>query len=160
VILFLGFAGGYWLRNPSPGSDVAGLTEEISELKEMMMFSLLENESVSDRLRAVSLTRELDGASDKVTAALFSALNNDPSVNVRLAALEALIPFVNTPNVREGLIRSIAFQDSPLVQVSLAELMAAIQERKSVNELRKLVESDKTPREVREKIQQSISVLI
>ncbi len=160
VILFLGFAGGYWFQRPAGGGDVAALTEEVSELKEMMMLSLLEKESATDRLRAVSLTSELGKASDKVTTALFSTLNNDPNVNVRLAALEALIPFTSDSKVREGLVRSIAFQDSPLVQVNLAELMAAMQEKKSVSELKKLAESDRTPKEVKEKIKKSIEVLI
>ncbi len=159
VILFLGFAGGYGLRRPANGGDVAALTHEVSELKEMMMLSLLEKESASDRLRAVSLTRDL-GKSNKVTSALFATLNNDPNVNVRLAALEALIPFTSDSAVREGLVRSIAQQDSPLVQINLAELMAAMQEKKSVDELRKLVDSDKTPPEVKEKIKKSIAVLI
>ncbi len=160
VILFLGFAGGYWLRNPAPSGDVAALTDEVSELKEMMMLSLLEKESASDRLRAVSLTREMSGASGKVTEALFSTLNHDPNVNLRLAALEALTPFLGDSRVREGLIRSIAEQESPLVQISLAELMAAIQEKGSVTELRKLVENERTPKEVKEKIKKSISTLI
>lgn len=159
VILSLGFAGGYLLRRPANGGDVAALTHEVSELKEMMMLSLLEKESASDRLRAVSLTRDL-GKSNKVTSALFATLNNDPNVNVRLAALEALIPFTSDSAVREGLVRSIAQQDSPLVQINLAELMAAMQEKKSVDELRKLVDSDKTPPEVKEKIKKSIAVLI
>lgn len=160
VILILGFAGGFWLRRPAEGSDVAALTKEVTELKEMMMLSLLENESASDRLRAVSLTRELGNASDKVTKALFATLNNDPNVNVRLAALEALIPFTSQAAVREELVRSIALQESPLVQVNLAELMVAMQEKKSVDELKKLMESDKTPKEVKEKIRKSIEVLI
>lgn len=160
VILVLGFAAGYWLRNPAPSGDVNALTHEVSELKEMVMLSLLEKESASDRIRAVSLTSEMSVASDKVTDALFSTLNKDPNVNVRLAALEALVPFVNNSQVRERLVRSISVQDSPLVQVGLAELMVVIQEKKSVTELRKLVESDKTPKEVKEKIRQSISVLI
>lgn len=159
VIMLLGFAGGYWLRNPAPSADVAGLTREVTELKEMMMLSLLEKESASDRLRAVSLTQEM-GASEKVTAALLSTLNNDPNVNVRLAALDAITPFVNDSRVRAELVRSIALQESPLVQVSLAELMGAIQEKNSVGELRKLMDSDRTPKEVKEKIRQTISVLI
>ena len=160
VILFLGFAGGYWLRSPSGNGEVATLTKEVVELKEMMMFSLLEKESASDRLRAVSLSRELVAASDKITDALFTTLNNDPNVNVRLAALEALMPYASQARVREGLVRSIASQDSPLVQVSLAELMVALQEKKSVTELQKLADSDRTPKEVREKIRKSIEVLI
>ena len=51
-------------------------------------------------------------------------------------------------------------QESPLVQLNLAELMAAIQEKKSVSELQKLVDSDNTPKEVKDKIRKSIAVLI
>ncbi len=160
VLLFLGFSGGYWLQRPSQGSDVSALTQEVSALKEMMMLSLLEKESASDRLRAVSLTGEMGMMSTTVTDALFKTLNNDPNVNVRLAALEALIPFSSQGTVREGLIRSIAKQDSPLVQLNLAELMAAIQEKKSVSELQKLVDSDRTPTEVKIKIKETIAVLI
>ena len=160
VLIFMGFAGGYWLQRPGQGSDVSALTQEVSELKEMMMLSLLEKESASDRLRAVSLTVEMGNMSATVTEALFMTLNNDPNVNVRLAALEALVPFTGQGAVREGLIRSIANQDSPLVQLNLAELMAAIQEKKSVGELQKLVDSEKTPVEVKDKIRQTIAVLI
>ncbi len=161
VILILGFAAGYWFRKPGPVTEVAALTQEVSELKEMMMLSLLQNESASDRLRAVSLSREIGPSSAlNVTDALFTTLNNDPSVNVRLAALEALTPYLNDGRVRELLIRSIGNQESPLIQVSLAELMAAIQEKKSVTELKKLLESEKIPAEVKEKIQKTIAVLI
>ena len=159
VLLFMGFAGGYWLQRPA-GGDVSALTHEVGELKEMVMLSLLEKESASDRLRAVSLTSEMNQVSDNVSKALFMTLNSDPNVNVRLAALEALIPFVSQGGVREGLIRSIALQDSPLVQLNLAELMAAIQERKSVSELQKIVDNDTTPTEVKDKIKKSIEVLI
>ena len=81
-------------------------------------------------------------------------------MNVRLAALGALMPFVQRSDVREGLIRSIAQQDSPLVQLSLAEMMVAIAEKKSVGELQKLVDSDRTPKEVKNRIKESIQVLI
>jgi hypothetical protein len=87
-------------------------------------------------------------------------LNADPNINVRLAALEALESFAAEPHVREGLIRSIALQDSPLVQVALAELMLSLQEKSSVNELKKILQQNKTPKEVREKIKKTIDVLI
>lgn len=160
VILIAGFAGGYWLRQPAVSGDVAVLTKEVSDLKEMMMLSLLKNESASDRMRAVSLTSEMDKASAKVTEALFATLNSDPNVNVRLAALEAIVPFASQGRVREQLVRSISQQESPLVQVTLAELMVTLQEKKSVRELQKVVDSAQTPKEVKEKIKKSIAVLI
>ncbi|HRI78031.1 MAG TPA: HEAT repeat domain-containing protein [Cyclobacteriaceae bacterium] len=159
-LVLVGFVGGYWLQHPSANPEVTQLTNEVSELKEMMMISLLEKESATERLRAVSLTSNMDRVSIKVTDALFQTLNHDSNVNVRLAALEALTGYTAQSEVREGLIRSIAFQDSPLVQLNLAELMVALQERKSVSELQKLLDNDNTPKEVKTKLKKSIEVLI
>ena len=160
AMLVAGWLAGSKWSGSGPDANVQQLTQQVGELKEMMMLSLLEKESATERLRAVSLTSEMDKVSDKVTNALFQTLNNDPNVNVRLAALDALKPYVHQSNVREGLVRAIALQDSPLVQVSLAELMVAIQEKKSVTELKKLLESNRTPKEVKERIQKSIQILI
>jgi hypothetical protein len=159
VLVIAGFAGGY-LFNSGNRTDVKILTDEVASLKETMMLSLLEKESATDRLKAVNLTSDMDHVSVKVTDALFKTLNSDPSVNVRLAALEAIAPYSKIGKVREGLVRSIAQQDSPLIQVALADLMVQMQEKKSVTEFDKILKSDKTPADVKKKIKESINVLI
>jgi HEAT repeats len=160
VLILIGFSAGYFIQSPSDNKEVSQLTEEVSELKEMMMLSLLEKESATQRLKAVSLTSEMDQASEKVTNALFATLNYDENVNVRLAALEALTTYSKDSAVRAKLIESIAIQDSPLVQMALAELMVAIQEKKSVDALKQLLQNENTPKEVKTKISESIEVLI
>ncbi len=159
-ILLVGFLGGYWFHKPTENSEVKQLTQQVEGLKEMMMISLLEKESATERLKAVSLTQDINGPSTKVTAALLKTLNADPNINVRLAALDALQGYSNLSMVREGLVRSISQQDSPLVQVALAELMVAIQEKSSVKELKKVLANENTPKEVKERIKKSIDVLI
>lgn len=161
-MLLIGIVAGYLIRpnTSNDGDQISKLSDEVTSLKEMMMFSLLEKESASDRLKAVSLTQEMDQASQKVTAALIQTLNNDDNVNVRLAALDALQPYVKDSSIRQELIQSIALQRSPLVQVALAELMVAIQEKSSVSELKKLLKDKKTPHDVKKKIEESIDVLI
>ncbi len=160
VLILIGFSAGYFIQSPSENKEVSQLTQEVSELKEMMMLSMLEKESATQRLKAVSLTSDMDQVSEKVTNALFATLNNDENVNVRLAALEALTSFSKESTVRAKLIGSIATQDSPLVQMALAELMVSIQEKKSVDALKQLLQNDKTPKEVKTKISESIKVLI
>ncbi len=161
-MLALGIGVGYLVK-PSASvqqNDMQALTQEVVNLKEMMMLSLLEKESATERLKAVSLTQDMDDASVKVTSALVRTLNEDENVNVRLAALEALKPYARNSEVRQALIQSIAKQQSPLVQIALAELMVMIQEKSSVKELEKIVDSAKTPEEVKSKIKESIKVLI
>lgn len=162
VALLLGWGLGYYMRPSAavPSGELAILTREVSDLREMMMLTLLEKESATERLKAVSLTQEMSHASRKVTVALLETLNHDDNVNVRLAALDALKAYAREDAVREALVRSIAQQDSPLVQVALAELMVALQEKTSVRELEKILESQSMPQEVKTKIRQSIDVLI
>lgn len=159
ALIIAGFASGYFF-NGRKDSDVAELTSEVVALKETMMLALLEKESATDRLKAVSLTTKMAGVSQAVTQALFQTLNSDPSVNVRLAALEAITPYSKDGKVREQLIRSIAKQESPLVQVALAELMGQLQEKKSVREFDRILKDEKTPIEVKNRIKESINVLI
>ncbi len=125
----------------------------------MMMLSLLEKESATDRLKAVNLTQDMDQASLKVTSALLQTLNNDENVNVRLAALDALRPYSSDGQIREALVRSIGKQKSPLVQVALAELMAELQEKAAIDELQKILEDGETPSDIKKKIQESIQVI-
>jgi HEAT repeat protein len=160
MTLLVGLAVGYLFRSPAQKEQqIEALSHEIGELKEMMMLSMLEKESATDRLKAVNLTQGMDQASVKVTSALLKTLNNDENVNVRLAALDALKPFTNDSQVREALIRSIANQKSPLVQVALAELMAALQEKAAIKELQKILKDGETPSDIRKKIQESIQVI-
>ena len=161
--LIIGLVAGYLFRSPASATDdqrIMALSHQVSELQEMMMLSLLERGSATDRLKAVHLTQEMSDASRKVTNALIQTLNQDENVNVRLAALDALKPYATDSSVREALIHSITKQESPLVQISLAELMVALQERSAVKEFEKIVESEKIPEEVRKRIRKSIDVLI
>jgi len=160
AFILSGFAVGYFIQSPAQRTEVSELTKEVSDLKEMMMLSLLEKESATQRLRAVSLTSEMDQVSEKVTKALFTTLNQDENVNVRLAALEVLKGYSKSSEVRAQLIESIAFQDSPLVQIAMAELMVSIQEKKSVDALKQLLQNENTPKEIKTKISESIKVLI
>jgi HEAT repeat protein len=160
LTLLVGLTVGYLLRSPAQKEQqIEALGQEISQLKEMMMLSMLEKESATDRLKAVNLTQGMDQASIKVTSALLQTLNNDENVNVRLAALDALKPFTIDSQIREALIRSISNQKSPLVQVALAELMAALQEKAAVGELQKLLKDSETPSDIKKKIQESIQVI-
>jgi len=161
ILLLIGVAvGRYFVPEPTVNGQVENLRQEIGDLKEMMMLSLLEKDEATERLKAVNLTQDMREVSAKVTHALFQTLNQDANVNVRLAALEALKPYAYDSGIREELIRSIVKQDSPLVQIALAELMAALQEKSSLKELEKILQDEKTPADVKKKIQETINIMI
>ena len=160
LTLLLGLAVGYILRSPeNKDAQITEMGQEIHDLKEMMMLSLLEKESATDRLKAVSLTEQMDQASKQVTSALLQTLNSDENVSVRLAALDALRPYSKDGQIREALVRSIAQQKSPLVQVALAELMAELQEKGAIDAFKNILEDGETPSDIKKKIRENIQVI-
>ena len=132
----------------------------IHMMKEMMMLTMIEQPSASERIQAVNLTNDLNSVNDKIINALLKTLNNDPNVNVRLITVEALYEFAGNPKVREGLIQSISQQESPLVQIALADVMVSLQEKKSVDQFRLLLEKKDLNDAARMKIEESMQVLI
>lgn len=136
------------------------LTAEVSQMREMIMISMLDNSSPTERLKAVNISHEIHSADDRVVNALLKTLNNDSNVNVRLAAVEVLASHATNPAVRSGLINSIANQQSPTVQAALADAMLVLQERKSVDEFRKLLARDELNSTVRSKLENTIAALI
>lgn len=164
LLIMSGVAGGYFLRpanmNTAYNKQIDSLSSQVSELKQIMMLSFLKDQSASMRLQAVSYTDELNSVDKKVIEALLMTLNEDPNVNVRLATLEALVRLAGEPMVREGLVRSIAHQDSPLVQSAIADVMVKLNEKSSVDELKKLLSRKDLNTAVKTNIEQSIQKLI
>jgi hypothetical protein len=164
VILVVGFGLGFmYLHNNSGNASdkqLQALNSEVHELKQTMMLSLLENPSASERIRGVSYTPEIKHADKEVIDALLATLNNDPNVNVRLSTLDALTHLANHPEVRQGLIESISQQDSPLMQSAIADLMLKLQEKKSIKQFKQLLKQKNLDNGVRDKISQTIKVLI
>ncbi len=161
LLLGVGVIAGYWLRSRNAGDELAQqkidiMAVQMQEMRQMMMLSLLDNSSAVERLQAVSLSTELDKADGKVIEALLTTLNYDTNTNVRLATLEALIRYTDEPRVREGLIASLALQDSPMVQMALADLMVKLQEKRSVKALRQLLRQKGIRKTVKTKVEQSI----
>ena len=164
-LLGAGLIGGYWLHTQPPTTaadqqQIATLAAQVGEMRQVLLLSLIENPSATERLRAVSYTKELDGANARVVAALLSTLNHDPNVNVRLATLEALAPLApDDPTVRLGLVQALPRQASPLVQSALADVMVQLQERRAVQALRALLRQANLEKTVKTKIEQSIQTL-
>jgi anti-sigma factor RsiW len=122
AVLAFGFGLG-WLFWGRGKSEVTALRQEVGQLHQLVAESLLEKSSVSDRLQGVAYGREYSAADPGVAAALVRALENDANVNVRLAALEALRPVAARPAHRSQLVAVAARPDSPLVSLSVIEVL-------------------------------------
>lgn len=135
------------------------LSGEISHMREVMMLSLLDASSPTERLKAINISTDIRSADNRIVEALLKTLNNDPNVNVRLASIEALLQHATNPLVREGLINAISNQQSPQVQVALADAMLVLQEKESIKKLRELLDRNELDHNVRDKLQRAIAAL-
>ncbi len=161
ILLAIGVGIGFRLTPAKTyEKELSHLSGEVQTMREVMMLTLLKQSSATERLKAVNLTGNLASADAKVIQALLQTLNNDPNVNVRLATIEALYQHASNPAVREGLIAAISQQDSPLVQIALADIMLSLQEKKSISELQKLLRKKNLNQAVEAKVKQTINVLI
>lgn len=164
VLLSVGVAAGVWWKRPQQQGvayqqRIDTLSVQVQEMRQMMMLSLLENPSATERLRAVSYTKDIAEVDHHVIDALLTTLNNDPNVNVRLVTLEALSDLAHDARVREGLVQSLTRQESPLVQVALADVMVKLQEKRSLKPLRQLLRQPATNDLVKSKLVQTIKDL-
>lgn len=165
VLLVIGLAAGYFMHQPDHSTlaynrQIDSLYSQISQIRQVMMLSLLQDPSASQRIRAVSYSEDMGDANLKIINALLTTLNDDPNVNVRLATLEALVKFSGNPAVREGLVRSIDHQESPIMQSAIADIMVKLQEKSSVQPLQKLLTKKGLNNMVKIKIENSIQKLI
>jgi len=146
VLIAAGLGSGYLLSVRSRSAartEVAGLKGEVDDMRRIVAVSLLKQASPSERLMGVSWSARIDRPGDEIIQTLLETLNHDPNVNVRLAAVDALYLFYDHPEVKEGLIDSLAGQTSPLVQLSLVNLLVEIRERRAAEALERLIQDEK-----------------
>jgi hypothetical protein len=158
AFLVLAGLGAGWLLNGGPGGPAryAGLSREVQAMRQQVALSLLDRPSASERLQGVGYTAEVESPDETTLAALFKAVDADPNPNVRLAAVEALYLFRDRPGVRENLVRSLAVQGYPLVQVALIDILVEIREARAAEALKKLIDGGELTPEVKSRAEQGL----
>ena len=166
MLLVIGFFLGsnwYKLNNTNENNGQELITQnsnEIDQVRAQLVMSLADQPYAGKRLQAISEVNKLNNATDQVIQALFKMLNTDSNVNVRLAAVTSLSNYVESAIVREGLVMSITQQESPMVQIALADLMVTLQEQESINSMEELLKKSNTNDVVRQKLEESINKII
>ncbi len=152
---------GYHMKSDRDGgAELAELHEEVRGVSRLLIISLLQQESASERLRGVSWSYQTDASDGQITAALLDAFRHDPNVNVRLAALDALSRSMGRSDVRDDLLRSLPKQPSPLVQAAVVDLMVQLHEKSSLGVFRAMVRDTALNSAVRKKLELGIQQLI
>lgn len=161
ALLLIGmFAGARFETEQPENVQLTALQEDLHSMRQLVSLALMRQESPSERLKGVSFSAKVDQPDQEILTALLNTLNNDPNVNVRLAAIQSLFLFSNIPEVRSGLIQSLPQQQSALIQFELIELLVKKKETEAIEALKKLSEDQNVNEAVRERAKLGIEQLI
>jgi hypothetical protein len=114
------------LTDDSAKKELAALRAQVDNMGQLVTYSLLQQKSTSERLQGVLATMQLASPDRKVLTDLVGALAFDPSINVRLSAVEALAAHANDDVVRAGLLAALPRESAPLVQLAMIDLLASV----------------------------------
>lgn len=151
-------------RKPSAvmEEELAHIKKEVSQINEVqhkMILAMLRQESAASRLEAINYSYNLDAADGALIDALFLALDRDPSVNVRLAALEAVGRFELSPPMRENLVLTLAEQRDPSLQMALITKLIELREVKALPVFAGIINDPDVSENIRDRAEFGMKVL-
>jgi hypothetical protein len=156
----IGILLGYQFKHEhTDGAELTQLHQEVIGMSRLLAMSLLQQQSASERLRGVSLSYQIAEPDAEITKVLLETLKYDPNVNVRLAALDALSRNAFQSDTRRDLIQSLHTQSSPLVQMAMIDLIVQMQDKASLDTLRRMIKDPELNKAVKKKIEQGIEQL-
>ena len=135
------------------------LSAKVDGMGQLLTYSLLQQKSTSERLQGVLATLDLKSPDRKVLTDLVGTLAFDPSVNVRLSAVEALAPHASDRLVRAGLVSTLPRETAPLVQLAMIELLASVREPDALPVFERLSRDEAADKNVREAARRALAAL-
>lgn len=162
ALLLMGYAAGTYLAKPAAGlpadasTEITAMRQELSQLKDLMQ----QGATTGQRLQAVNVASNTQNPDAELLMALVHTMHFDDNVNVRLAAVEALLNYRQYPQVRQALIHSLGIQTDPNVQLMLIQGLTQMQEKEALPQMQELLKNPELQKVVRQQLQESISILI
>jgi hypothetical protein len=161
ALLIIGILTGFSIGSRTESkNEIVQLKTDVNQLQQVVMTSILDQNSVTERIRGLSMTGRLKNTDKEFYSALLLTLNSDSNVNVRLAAVNALANFTGNEYVRYELIKSLSLQSSPLVQVSLIDLLSTIKEADSSSALINIINDSEANMYVKERAKKALKQFI
>lgn len=159
---------GYWLgaintATPDPAmAEGARQSQQLAQIQQEVqdMKSMLSESSPSQRLKAVSYVQENEVADKELVQVLIETMHFDENVNVRMAAIKALLHFRERPQVRQAFVQSLQIQNDPNVQLQLIDGLIKMKNKEAVPRMQEMLQEKELQEVVKSRLQQGIGVLI
>lgn len=161
LVLFLSGAiiGMIVMTNRGTNNQLTALKSEVDAMKEAMAVKLLQDESASERIKAVSYADAMTAPDNGIITALITTMNEDRNVNVRLAALYTLEKFAGNKAVSDALVSSLSQQTEPLMQIALISILIEKKNSKAKAPMFEIMQDKNTLSPVKEMAQKGYNTL-
>ncbi len=161
IMLIAGLVTGLEIGTKSESErEIIQLKTDMNDMKTLVMGSLLNQTSATERINGLYMTGRLEKVDEQFYSTLLLLLNSDSNVNVRLAAVNALSNFAENEYVRHELIKSLNLQSSPLVQISLIDLLSSIEEANSSSTLLRIINDPGANEHVKKRAEKALKQFI
>jgi HEAT repeat protein len=161
ALLIIGLITGFSIGSRTESkNEIVRLKTDVNQLQQVVMTSILDQASVTERIRGLTMTSQLKNTDKEFYSTLLLILNSDSNVNVRMAAVNALANFTGNEYVRRELVKSLSLQSSPLIQVSLIDLLTTIREPEASSALINIINDDDANIHVKERAKKALKQFI
>ena len=144
----------------SKAKEIAFLKQEKTEMQTVATLSLIDNESASKRLQAVSYAKDFAQPNNEILSVLIAKMKNDKHTNVRLAAANALAKFAKNTMVRQALIKTLKTEENANMQIELIQILVDIEEKQVIPSMEKLLQNKETPNYIKDQIKLELKQII
>lgn len=124
-------------------------SKEITGLRTQMN-ALITDQSVTNRIEAINVAYEFPQQDDKVIDLLINTMESDPSSNVRLAAVEALVEIPITETTKKAIYKRLEVEEDSFVKIALIQAVVKINDKNSVHLLDKITQDEMTPKFIKD----------
>lgn len=160
-------AGQHYLARPATDPDrikelelqVAQTREQMNSMGQLVVDSLLQQKSTTERIQAVLTTMDQQKPTKADLYAMLTSLQTDPSINVRLSIVDGLARHADDSVVRSGVLSALPRERAPLVQVAMIELLANARDQAAEPVFEKLSRDEAVDLNVRNAARRALAVM-
>ena len=125
--------------------EVERLRADLRDTRALAVVAMLREPASAERLRGVALGGPLLGQDPRIAAAFVTALQSDPSPNVRLAVLDAVDGAPRHAQLATEILNALPTEPQPVVRLAMIELVAELGDPRSREALDAMASGDPDP---------------
>lgn len=140
-------------------TEIKQMRTEMHQMNRLVALTLIDQSSASKRLQGIRMISQMEDTDNAITDILLDLILNDPNVNVRMASASVLRDLSRFNMITTRLISALFNQTSPLVQISMVDLLVSIGDKKAASVFHEMLQKDDLDKSVRERLELAIAQL-